>query len=177
MEKINFVNSKQPAINDTNLNKMQDNIEEEINTNIENIKKEIDTNTENLKTYILDMSHPIGSFYMSEESTAPNELFGGTWEQIKDTFLLACGDNYEAGSTGGEVTHTLTVDEMPSHSHSLSEPYTTSSGNYTSGTGIPPHNSAASGGKWTPTVGSTGGGQAHNNMPPYLAVYVWKRIA
>ena len=60
---------------------------------------------------------PIGSIYLSVNSTSPASLFGGTWEKIKDKFLLASGDTYSAGATGGEATHTLTIEEMPSHSH------------------------------------------------------------
>lgn len=113
---------------------------------------------------------PVGSIYMSVDSTSPASFLGGTWEQIKDTFLLGAGDTYTNGVTGGEATHTLTVDEMPSHTHNT--PVT--SGSYTTMDG--------SGNTWVPiynnsNVGYTGGGQAHNNMPPYLAVYMWKRTA
>ena len=62
--------------------------------------------------------YPVGSIYISVNSTSPASLFGGTWEQLKDRFLLSAGNTYTAGSTGGEANHTLTVDEMPSHSHS-----------------------------------------------------------
>ena len=63
--------------------------------------------------------YPVGSIYMSINSTDPSELFGGEWEQIKDRFLLACGTTYSNGATGGEATHTLTTNEMPTHSHSI----------------------------------------------------------
>lgn len=53
--------------------------------------------------------YPVGSIYLSVNATSPAELFGGTWEQIKDTFLLASGDTYEAGSTGG----VLAISNMP----------------------------------------------------------------
>lgn len=66
---------------------------------------------------IINIVYPVGSIYMSVNSTSPASLFGGTWERIKDRFLLAAGDTYSAGSTGGEAQHTLTVDEMPSHYH------------------------------------------------------------
>ena len=67
---------------------------------------------------------------MSTVDVDPSTLFGGTWERIKDTFLLAAGDSYSAGSTGGATTHThtnpstgstaITTDQMPSHNHSFS---------------------------------------------------------
>lgn len=62
-------------------------------------------------------SWPVGSIYTSTKSTNPHELFGGTWESIQDTFLLCAGPKHAAGTSGGEETHTLTVDEMPSHAH------------------------------------------------------------
>ena len=112
--------------------------------------------------------YPVGSIYMSVNSTNPNTLFGGTWEQLKDVFLLAAGDTYSAGSTGGEATHTLTVDEIPAHSHSFAvtgSAYPGGGSNYfvKSGSGF--------------DTSEVGGGAAHNNMPPYIAVYVWKRVA
>ena len=65
----------------------------------------------------LDKIYPIGSIYMNINSTNPTDLFGGIWEQIKERFMLGCGDSHSAGSTGGEFNHTLTVDEMPNHEH------------------------------------------------------------
>lgn len=121
--------------------------------------------------------YPVGSIYISTVSTSPSTLFGGTWEQIKDTFLLAAGTTYTAGTTGGEATHTLTVNEMPSHSH-YQKRYWGSSGSanqaYTWGTEF---TDAHAYGSQIDTTHSTGGGGPHNNMPPYLAVYVWKRTA
>jgi len=98
-------------------------------------------------------------------------LFGGTWERIQDTFLLAAGSTYAAGSTGGEATHTLTVDEMPSHSHNISVGKDAASGN------AQWRPFSWGGGTGQSSTQPIGGGQAHNNMPPYLAVYVWKRTA
>jgi hypothetical protein len=67
----------------------------------------------------LDQIYPVGSIYMSVTNTNPQLLFGGSWEQIKDTFLLAAGETHTAGSIGGEAEHKLTIDEMPSHAHRL----------------------------------------------------------
>lgn len=115
-------------------------------------------------------AYPVGSIYMSVISANPGTLFGGTWERIQDMFLLAAGTTYSAGSTGGEATHTLIVDEMPSHTHTYS--IATTTGNDAGGDGVEYYRTHS-----TATSGSTGGGQAHNNMPPYIAVYVWKRTA
>ena len=120
-------------------------------------------------TQLLLMAHPIGSIYSSTVATSPADLFGGTWERIKDTFLLAAGTTYTAGTTGGEATHTLTVGEMPSHYHN-SQGWARLSGGSDGNQAL-----LADGTDTNLHTLSTGGGQPHNNMPPYLAVYVWKR--
>ena len=66
---------------------------------------------------LLNLVYPVGSIYWSSTDTDPGTLFGGTWQQIKDMFVLAAGDSYSVNSTGGEKTHTLTIDEIPSHNH------------------------------------------------------------
>lgn len=117
--------------------------------------------------------YPVGAIYISTVSTSPASLFGGTWEQLKDRFLLGAGGSYSNGATGGEATHTLTVDEMPSHGHQLSR--VANAKVTTGGANILP-----AGEDWaqgTTTTSAAGGGQPHNNMPPYLAVYIWKRVA
>ena len=70
-----------------------------------------------LKKDLLDFVHPVGSIYWSSNDTDPATLFGGTWVRIKDKFLWAMGDSDTLNSTGGKKTHTLTIDEMPSHNH------------------------------------------------------------
>lgn len=137
---------------------------------------ELDSDLQTKINGILSLSdiYPVGSIYLSVNSTSPATLFGGTWEQIKDRFLLAAGDTYSAGSTGGEATHTLTVDEMPKHSHNLpvdkqyGEATTTERDRINLTSGIVYNNGYAS--------NDTGSNQPHNNMPPYLTVYMWKRI-
>lgn len=153
------------------------------------------TDTQRSKTDIVDMIYPVGSIYMSVNSTDPGTLFGGSWTQLKDRFLLSAGDTYKAGSTGGEASHTLTVDEMPKHYHHVpyGDPQATSNdGAYEKGTsyngnahlsssnefiGSPKYPSdsyynqiSISGKKGTST-------QSFNIMPPYLTVYMWKRTA
>lgn len=77
---------------------------------------------------ILSSVYPVGSIYMSVASTSPATLFGGTWVQLKDRFLIGAGGSYSAGATGGATTHTLTVAEMPSHNHSFTGSAVTSGG-------------------------------------------------
>lgn len=141
---------------------------------VETLNIELNKANNKIKDFAKEI-YPIGSIYMSVSKTNPTNLFGGTWEQIKDTFLLACGDTYENGATGGESEHTLTIDEMPSHDHKTSTKgftyginWADAGGNAWSANSSPtyPHE---------PNTGKAGGGQAHNNMPPYLAVYTWVR--
>ena len=135
-----------------------------------------------------DKIYPIGSIYISAESTSPATLFGGTWEQIKDTFLLAAGETYTAGATGGEATHTLTESELPE----IDGKFATAVVAQHASKGVTGHAYGTSFGtfetdaiKGTYIANATqygygynfGNGQPHNNMPPYLAVYVWKRTA
>lgn len=122
---------------------------------------------EQIKTEI----YPVGAIYLSVSYTSPANLFGGTWERIQDRFLLAAGETFTAGITGGEVEHTLTIDEMPSHTHGgVRRAYVENSGGASLGV-------SAGGGGADNETGDKGGNQPHNNMPPYLVVYVWKRIA
>ena len=76
---------------------------------------------------LLNIVYPVGSIYWSSNNTNPGTLFGGTWTQIKDRFILAAGDYYSNGATGGAATVTLTVSNMPSHSHSFTPSGTVSS--------------------------------------------------
>lgn len=128
-----------------------------------------------LSSLILEAVYPVGSIYMSVNSTSPATLFGGTWKAIQGKFLLGADSNvYKAGNTGGETTHTLTTREMPNHNHAVFYPNAgaadhSAPGNYPDG---PSDSTYFAVGSYT---SSEGGGEAHNNMPPYLAVYIWKR--
>ena len=137
--------------------------------------------------YILDNVYPVGSIYMSVNSTNPKNLFGGTWEQIQGKFLFGMNSSYPAGSTGGEITHKLTPNEMPVHNHDgLYYSYIATENSVTLNSGtvsyhVPWGSSDYAGdygpgtGKAELVTGNTGSGAAHNNMPPYLSVYIWKR--
>lgn len=120
-----------------------------------------------------DFVYPVGSVYITVDARDPNELFGGEWEQIKDTFLLASGDKYTNGSVGGEETHKLTIEEMPAHTHQYA--YNQYKGQNL--WGIPCYQYTWDTFQSQPaTTQSQGGNKVHNNMPPYLAVTIWKRI-
>lgn len=124
--------------------------------------------------YILDNVYPVGSIYMSVNSTNPKNLFGGTWEQIQGKFLLGMDSSYPAGSTGGEATHKLTQGEMPKHNHVI---YYPNAGGPDEGAAIGFPEAGSKNTWWAAAcmTGKTGDNEAHNNMPPYLSVYIWKR--
>ena len=118
--------------------------------------------------------YPVGSIFLAVNNINPSSFFGGTWEQIKDRFLLCAGSTYKAGNTGGEATHTLTVSEMPSHNH---EAVSTSGSDR--GLALYPFSMITQNYRLADAnvIRPTGGNQPHNNMPPYLVVYAWKRVS
>ena len=98
--------------------------------------------------------------------------YGGTqWQKIEGVFLLGQSASHAIGSTGGEETHTLTVNEIPPHSHSFNAGATC----FANGGTNDVSQGAGSRNYQYLAIGNTGGGQAHNNMPPYKVVYIWER--
>lgn len=143
---------------------------------------------------IFDRVYPVGSIYISTSSTNPRSYFGvGTWEEIQGKFLLGHSFSHPAGSTGGEERHTLSTSEMPAHGH-VSAPWSISTTTNFKDVNDPLAFKAIGSGNMLPRIQSTrlsnngqvdpghvsertGDGQAINNMPPFLTVYIWKRIA
>lgn len=131
------------------------------------------------QAYIEFSAYPVGAIYLSVDGTDPSKLFGGVWERIEDRFLLASGKQFLPGYIGGEAQHTLSISEMPSHIHNANYNWTSSNGTQTPVWAINMSPNTGDGiGSWPSAngAGDTGGSQPHNNMPPYLSVYVWKRI-
>lgn len=157
---------------------------------------------------LLDRTYPIGSIYMSVNSTEPSTLFGGTWERLKGRFLIGAGTNedintngaygdlgrgdpnFAGGETGGQYYHQLTINEMPEHNHDTNDYAVVVNKNAVhiktnmgakalineENTNIVPNIKATKNEDGNRT-GIAGGDGKHNNMPPYLAVYMWKRTA
>ena len=169
--------------------------------------------------------YPVGSIYLSVNNVNPGTIFGDTWEQIQDRFLLAAGSTYGGGSTGGSDTHThttaghtLTVAETPAHTHTRGTMNITGELNYNQtysgnifssdglvgaftsnntsaqdyyvngrspGSGWPENIIFDASRTWTGETSSIGEGSPHNHgntgssssLPPYIAIYVWKRTA
>lgn len=149
--------------------------------------------------FVLDNVYPIGSIYMNVNSTNPGTLFGGTWEQIQGRFLLGMSSSYPAGSKGGEQTVVLTMSQMPKHdghvgSGTISPDGVPTIGNFNGFLDIEVMTRYGDSGRgWSVFEGnemhpacnyiggtdilSEGQAEAHNNMPPYLSVYIWNRTA
>lgn len=137
---------------------------------------------------IRDFIYPVGSIYMSVNSINPNTIFGGTWEQLKDRFLLGAGDTYVNGNIGGESTHQLITSEIPRHTHRIytnkdsesvfnSKPKSQSIGVFVNEGQAVRINWQYNGSTIARDTEFIGENTAHNNMPPYLVVYMWKRIS
>ena len=120
--------------------------------------------------------YPVGAIYLSTVATSPAELFGGTWKRLEGRFLLGCSADYPAGTAGGAAKVTLTVAQMPTHAHQFSR-IPIVSNELTTGGNYYAEKSTAVGKLMAQNTETAGGGKAHTNMPPYLAVYAWERIA
>lgn len=137
---------------------------------------------------VLDIIYPVGSIYMNySNSSSPASTIGGSWTQISTgQFLLASGSGYSLGATGGAANVTLTTNQMPSHTHAIQRNDTWESAGFTiidlkSGSkwGVGPNKTYTGDAGVGPygNIANTGGGQSHNNMPPYRVVSMWRRTA
>jgi hypothetical protein len=127
---------------------------------------------------LLDV-YPVGSIYMSVNSSSPASLFGGTWEQLKDRFMLGAGDTYAAGSTGGAGNHTHNLSngfaQLAANGNEIYWDYKTASFKANWSAGV---TSGAPADKVMADAVSLGGQtDGASNIPPYLAVYMWKRVS
>ena len=169
-----------------------------------------DGSSTTFNSFKLDMCYPVGAIYMSTVATSPADLFGGTWEAMPaGRVLLAQGTSewgveYQAGSTGGEHEHQLSVGELPAHEHKATVATATLTGDvghiaHDSQYGMTVHTgvfsvtttsrgNGDSGGSaetihfngshsHSVNISNAGNGQSHNNLQPYIAVFMWCRIA
>ena len=118
--------------------------------------------------------YPVDSIYMSVIDVDPGALFGGDWARIQDKFLFSVGSDYETTPGNypeGEAAVNLTANTMPSHTHQI---YGLTTAATTSGSAYPIFRKNYYG---EITSSAAGGNSAHNNIPPYIPVYVWKRVS
>nr|DAJ33038.1 MAG TPA: baseplate protein [Caudoviricetes sp.] len=139
--------------------------------------------------------YPVGSIFLSTDGTEPAELYGGTWEQIKDVFLLGASDTYPAGSTGGSTAHeheyklgfmwrfgalvgypTSAIDTYNYKTQSWNNNNKkVNDGQYTlANDGFSSTYGEKSGGQ---TYSVTGNTASSSSIPPYYSVYIWRRVA
>ena len=117
--------------------------------------------------------HTVGAvIFTFNDSFSPSALWGGSWSRVTNRFLIGSGGTYSTGVTGGEANVTLTVDQMPSHTHVVRGGLNCVKGSDTRELGdstTPNRNDVQ--------TESTGGNQPHNNMPPYIGCNIWRKIA
>ena len=134
---------------------------------------------------LFDLIYPVGSIYYTNNANfSPNVSFNGTWEQIKDVFLLAAGDTYVGGTNGGSATHTHGAGSLYANigspqGNAAALGFTATNWHGTTSTySVGGNGSSASGhpnrSHDTPVGGTTGSG---SSLPPYIVVYVWKRVS
>jgi hypothetical protein len=128
----------------------------------------------------VDIIYPVGSIYLSVTMSSASQVetaFGGTWVAWGAGRVPVGVDTSDTAfdtveETGGEKTHTLTVEEMPIHKHDFEY------GTNTSGAGIRATVASGNGPYYSGNpIGNSGGDQAHNNLQPYITCYMYKRIA
>lgn len=135
---------------------------------------------------ILDLVYPVGTVYKSFNPKSPAEWLGGTWEKIEGRVLLGAGEEYPVGSVGGEAAHKITVREMPIHDHTQSavtddgnnNPVVNhiKAGSFSGATQPLSYGYKSSSQSNYVKTQPAGGDEPHNNMPPYISVYIWRRI-
>lgn len=118
----------------------------------------------------------VGDYLHTENPTHPTTSWPGTsWVQVQGRMLLGASDEYPVSSEGGEAQHTLTVSEMPPHQHQLHGwSYSFQDGQSSQYAATQPYDRVDNASIMTK---QTGGGQPHNNLPPYRAVYIWRRTS
>lgn len=126
---------------------------------------------------LLDIIYPVNSIYQSFDATSPAETVGGTWERISSRFIYGTSDDSALLGTSGESSHTLTVNEMPSHTHNTGKWTLHDVGSWGARNGATFTSSSNPYSNSAFDVNYTGGGAAHNNMPPYIKAAIWRRTA
>lgn len=161
-----------------NLVTYDDKVALNVNSQIADINKVTADDMNAIKNALNNLIFPVGSIiYNSSASFDPNTVYGGTWQRIKGVVIVGVDEDdpdfATSGLTGGEKTHTLTVNEMPNHSHQIRANVENSGGNDTLINKSQAYYSSAVLFNSEPT----GGGQPHNNMQPYQTAYIWERTA
>ena len=181
---VSINGSEEPALTREELAKKIAELEKIVSDNKSELENKINSN--------FDKIYPVGSIYISTSSTNPSTIYGGTWERYgQGKTLVGLNESETEFSTvnkiGGEKTHTLTVNEMPSHNHDFR--YSTDNavtfynagvgkdGTYTGDNFLGFSNSVSLFASYVVVLSNTGSSQPHNNLQPYITVYMWKRVS
>lgn len=187
--KVKDVINKVLGFTDSNTIKI-DTKTKDIDTNIKTLHDSIIGTDGNVVFYnkqeVFLAVHPVGSIFLSTDGTEPAELYGGTWEQIKDVFLLGASDTYPVKSTGGSATHIQSTEEIALHSHKMVQtgrkstsstvsmgrdgPYTDSDKYLSFGNAVQAFND------YKICIETAGNGKPMDILNPYYAVNIWRRI-
>ena len=178
------------SLNKKITDKIVDNIDYDASGSVQDRLSVLENKVSNLKSEVINEIYPVGSIYMSTEDDTIEKVqskFGGKWEVYAGgrtiigvgtgTDINGLVQTFTNGSTGGEYTHKLTIAEMPSHNHTPQ----------LEGTGFATYGSNGGNSNWTYSgnnmlyggtqiTGNTGGNGSHNNVEPYIATYIYKRI-
>ena len=178
------------SLNKKITDKVIDNIDYDASGSVQDRLSVLENKVSNLKSEVINEIYPVGSIYMSTEDDTVEKVqskFGGKWEVYAGgrtiigvgtgTDINGLVQTFTNGSTGGEYTHKLTIAEMPSHNHTPQ----------LEGTGFATYGSNGGNSNWTYSgnnmlyggtqiTGNTGGNGSHNNVEPYIATYIYKRI-
>lgn len=156
---------------------------DELYREVASLKSGIQKTNESLNGFVADFDQkldtklsknfPVGYVYLSFTNISPSEMFGGVWEQLDNVFLYAT--KQKSGVKGGENTHTLTVNEMPRHRHSMGDDWSAGA----SPSGKIAYKKSSPDDKRIPSEHFTdyqGSGMPFNNMPQYITVYAWRKV-
>ncbi len=149
----------------------------------EDVKDIVEEMIKGIKEEVKLEAFPVGSVYISTNSTNPCNYLGGTWESYgQGRTLVGEGtgtdanstvQSFKAGGTGGEYTHRLTIAEMPSHNHNISFANQPAGAYYS----FPPMAAGPNTSWYNGATNNEGGGENHNNIQPYIVTYMWKRTS
>ena len=175
MQKINFTDTAITQKPYVTINNVNYEVQDGIYTGGTDLNAQTFNTMQNNIEQAINAIYPVGSIIIRDDSQDMSKFLGFTWEKVFAGRVLVGLDTSQTefntiGKTGGEKTHKLTIDEMPSHNHPGIFKYTNQTGDYS-------RLYLGSDGTALANEGKTGGDKPHNNLQPYQVVAYWKRIA
>ena len=175
MQKINFTDTTVTQKPYVTINNVNYEVHDGIYTGGTDLNAQTFNTMQNNIEQAINSIYPVGSIIIRDDTEDMSNFLGFTWEKVFAGRVLVGLDTSQTefntiGKTGGEKTHKLTINEMPSHNHPGGFKYTNGTGDYV-------RMYLGSDGTAVNNEGKTGGDQPHNNLQPYQVVAYWKRIA